>query len=944
MNLVLICIGIIGARAQNEIHVYSTEMPWSFETITQEPDKIYSINEAISQASSGDIIIIHEGIYRETVVVNKSNLTIKNFSNDYVLVTGADKVTGTWETAEGMTDGVMVTDISDLNIETDYSQLFVNGKIQKLGRHPNKTIDKMMEVLHPNNGGGYAPVINGSKPIGASATCQITFEDTTIPSVDLTGGIIRAMTGKMRNYVYGDIVGQSGNTISFNAINNNTDWKKEPEITTSRFKYGWGFVLHKNLVDTPGEWFIDDNKLYYYPIEGLDVNNIRIDAQVRERVLILNSRSNVSITGINFVAGNVDAQNMNNVSVDKCTFRYLYPFWTPTGYGQGDTDRKGIYLRNSSNNSFTNTYIGYSWGNMVATIFGGNNSFENCIIDDFGWVSVFASGIHVRESDTYISKCTFGDAGRFQIRIDGGDAKVDILDSDFYGAMKVGEDAGPIEGTSTGMIGAIDLKGSTIAYNKVHDFKGLPVWDAGYARQKSVAFYMEDVHNYTAHHNLIYNAKADNYNGPVENEQAGEFLYLGPRYNRMEKPVNYYNNTIWSYDKLFTIWGIEIDNWVELGLAEEENKGTMEDGHFANNIFESSSKNRLLYSRQVLSTTGGNLGWVGLDPNPTLETTDYNQFITHCANYGFHFNPENNVQLGFSTQNSNFVDASNGDFTLLNDSAAKNAGIEIPGITTGSNPDSGALEGGDRVLNAGSDLVIPIFLEQTVSVLDSQFTISTSSETCPDTNNGTLNISANIEADYELTFNNEDYEFDKEKLFENLTPGTYEICISTKGRSDTQCYMVEVNEASGIDTKTSLGKQELQVEVNTGSAPYHVYVNDVKIFDTDLSSFSVPVSQGDTVKVKSDKECEGELIQSIDFYANIQSYPNPTLGRFQIALPVSEGRIPIEIYDIRAKLISSEIYSVNAGNVDLDLTGRPSGIYFAKLVLDEPLNIKIVKK
>ena len=65
-------------------------------------------------------------------------------------------------------------------------------------------------------------------------------------------------------------------------------------------------------------------------------------------------------------------------------------------------------------------------------IFGQNNTVENCIIEDFGAVGVFTSGVHVNQSDnTTISKCTFGEAGRFQIRIDGGDAKVDILDSDF---------------------------------------------------------------------------------------------------------------------------------------------------------------------------------------------------------------------------------------------------------------------------------------------------------------------------------------------------------------------------------------------------------------------------------------------------------------------------------------------------------------------------------
>lgn len=942
----VVCFSILASKAQNEIHVYSKEIPWKIGKVNEDFNKIYSINTAISQANNADVIVIHEGIYREKIVVNKNNITIKNFQNEYVLVSGADIITSNWADASGMSAGVKVTNIDGVNIETDYSQLFSNGVIQKLGRHPNRTIDQTMEVISANNSGGYAPVKNGSKPEGANATAQITFEETTIPSVDLTGGIIRAMTGKMRNYAYGNIVANSGNTISFKAINDNSDWKKEAAIATTRFKMGWGFVLHKNLVDTPGEWFIDGNDLFYYPQVGENVNESRIEIQTRERVLVLNNTSGVNISGINFVAGNVDAQSTNNATIDACTFRYLHPFWIPNGYGQGNTDRQGIFLKNSSNNTFKNSYFGHTWANMIAFHFGENNTVENCVLEDFGTVGVFTSGVHVNRSDnTLISKCTFGDACRFQIRIDGGDAKVDILDSDFYGSMKMGEDAGPFEATSTGKIGALSLKGGVLAYNKVHDVKGLPVWDGNYSRQKVVAFYMEDTQNYTAHHNLIYNIKADNYNGPVENEQAGEFLYLGPRYNRMNQPVNYYNNTIWNYDKLFTIWGLEIDNWQELGLAEEENKGTMENGHFANNIFEANSTNVLSYGRQKLSPTGGNLGWVSLNPSPSLTTSNLNEYFTHCANYGFQFNPENNVEIVFSNQDTNFVNASEGDFNLINSSSAKNAGIEIPGITSSQNPDSGAFEGGNRVLNAGANVTIPEFLEQVVYIYNVKFKLAVTSETCPNKNNGKLEISANLQSNYEVNFNNTTTDFSNTTTFQNIAPGDYNVCINVKGKPEQkQCFVVKVNEAEAITLKSNIKGKAFNVNVTSGTAPYKITVNNIEVLQTMSSSFVLNIKHGDTVKIKTNKDCEGEIIKSIDFYSNITPFPNPTSGVFNIALPIDEGRIPIEIYDIRGQLITSKIYTVQLGQIQLNLKAHTSGVYFVKLMLDKPINLKIIKK
>lgn len=931
---------ISNAFSQNEIHVYSTEIPWGSENVSTDSNKKYSINEAINQASNGDDIVIHEGIYREKVVVNKNNITISNFQDDYVLVTGASLVTGAWSDAEGMTSGVKVIDISGLNIETDYSQLFSNGKIQKLGRHPNRNIDDMMEVIHSK--GGYAPLINGAKPSGTNATGQITFNETTIPSVDLTGGIVRVMTGKMRNYVYGDIVSNSGNTISFKAINNNTDWKKENAIASTRFKFSWGYVLHKNLVDTPGEWFIDNSRLYYFPKEGENINESRIEIQTRERVLVLNNSSGINISGVNFVAGNVDAQSTNNVTIENSSFRYLHPFWTPKGYGQNDTDKKGIYLKNSSNNTFRNTYIGHSWGNMIAIRDGENNTFENCIIEDFGWVGVFTSGIHINKSDnTNINKCTFGDAGRFQIRVDGGDAKVNILDSDFYGAMKMGEDAGPIEVTSTGRIKSLDLKGGVIAYNKIHDVKGIPVSDGGYNKQKITAFYMEDTENYTAHHNLIYNIKADNYTGSVAIDRHGEFLYLGPRYNPMDNPVNYYNNTIWNYDYCISIWNIEIDNWEELGLEFES--GRMTDGHFINNIFMTESNFRLSYVRQILTSTGGNKGYVSLNPSPSLETTDFDAYTTHCANYNYHFNPENNVFINPIKENSNFADITSGDFTLNNASLAKGSGVEILGITSSTIPDCGALEGGDRVLNAGADLSIHSFLEAITSVLNTNFTIAVTSETCPDKNNGTLNIVPNIGSDYEVSFNGEAYEFASDITLEDIVPETYEICINIKGETESQCFIIEVGAAEEINLKSTLKNKQLQVNIISGKGPFRVFVNELLVLETMSSSFKIAVNQGDTVGVKTNKKCEGEFIQSIDYYSTINPFPNPTTGDFKITLPNTEGIIPIEIYDIRGQLISSKVYAIKFGEVQLNLNEMSTGMYFVKVMAEQPINFKIVK-
>jgi len=704
----------VSSLAQQDLHVYSSEIPWSETTPIEEAGKIYSITEAINSASAGDIIWVHEGIYREKVVVNKNNLAIKSFENDYVLVTGAEVVEA-WNDATGMNEGVKVADISSFNIETDYTQLFADGNIQMMARHPNNTTGDMMDPMNIKS--GYAPLSNVYKDAGVNATGHATFEDTTLPDVDLSGGIFRGLTGKMRQYVYGDITNKNGNTVSFKAMNNG-DWKNEAGFDNTKHKFSWGFVMHKNLIDYPGEWFADGDELYYLPSNAESFDDTRIEIQVREKVLVLNNTSGVSIKGLHFVAGNMDIQNATGATIENGSIRYVHPLWIPKGYGQGDSDPKGIYLRNSSNNTFKDLHVAHSWGNMFSLKDGQNNSFQNCIIEDFGWVGIFTSGVHVNTSDkTNINNCTFGDACRFQIRIDGGDAQVNIMDCDFYGSMKLGEDAGPIEATSTGKIATINLKDSEIAYNKVHDVVGVPVSSFNYKRVKATAFYMEDVENYTAHHNLVYNIK-HTVEHDFEIEPVGEFLYLGPRYNAMHLPVNYYNNTIWNVDENIGIWNIEIANWEELGIPEADNTGMIDDGHFVNNIFMNGPGYKISYNRQTLTSTGGKITWEEAPAGSSLSTHDFNEYVEHCAEWGYHFNPETNQFLDFDDAASNFVDAANGDFSLKTGSAAKASGTELSGYTNSATPDCGALEGGDRVLNAGATLTIPNYKEVTEIIPD----------------------------------------------------------------------------------------------------------------------------------------------------------------------------------------------------------------------------------
>lgn len=691
-----------------ELHVYSDEIPWNAaaEATTLEYE---TISDAIADAIEGDTIIVHEGIYREVLKIAKDNITVKAAEGEYVLVTGAEVVSG-FVPYEAM-EGVYVADVPANYKETTlpYTQVYANGNVQTMARFPNLTIDDMMAPLE--EGGGYGKTIDLYKNKG-EAEGHVTFAEGELPDVDLTGAVYRGLNGKNREYMFGDVVASEGNTLTFTSTTKNNWGNATAEIKKGYHDYGFGFVTHKNLIDIPGEWFVEDRKLYYMP-EG-DIKDLSVDLQVRQQVLQMNNRENITLEGLNFVAGNVQIKGTETANITNCTFRNLQPFYVIKGYGMGDSGQTGVYIENSKNVTFRDTYIGDTWGTGVQISGGADNSFYNCRFEDMGWIGTFTAGIYTSGANTIVEDCTFADHGRFQIRVDK-DVKIDILHSSFERAMEMGEDAGPLEFTSTGKIAPLDLKGSEIAYNKVFDLSGIPVSSGNYNKQFMVAFYMEDVSNYTAHHNLVYDITADSYDGPEYVKRDSRFLYMGPRYNAMHLPVNFYNNTAWDYGSTIGIWNIVIANHDELrkqGLKQEDNTGMMTDGHFANNLFDEGSFS-VSYVAQNLNMNGGSKGWVTIpeDDWKDIETDDMDEFFEHAAKIDYAFNPEANMIVTADATDSTYVDAANGDFRLLDGSAAKGAGVEIPGITSSANPDLGALEGSDYVLSAGSTLELPTFKE-----------------------------------------------------------------------------------------------------------------------------------------------------------------------------------------------------------------------------------------
>lgn len=224
------------------------------------------------------------------------------------------------------------------------------------------------------------------------------------------------------------------------------------------------------------------------------------------------------------------------------------------------------------------------------------------------------------------------------------------------------------------------------------------------------------------------------------------------------------------------------------------------------------------------------------------------------------------------------------------------------------------------------------------------FTIQTVGETCVDKKNGTITINAALTSDYVVTINGNTSNFTNTTTIENLSPGTYDFCITVDGDTFEQCYQATIAAGANLTGKIEVEKNKAAISITEGTAPYTVLKNGLTVLETYQSNFSIDVNDGDDIQIKSKTACQGELAKRVNLLEAIKAYPNPSNGVFEMFIPADITSINLEVYNIQSQLISAKAYPVTAGVVSIDISDKPNGIYFVKVNSKEPVFVKLIKR
>ena len=113
----------------------------SFSGTKAEP--LRTVAQAVKVASPGDIILLEQGRYRETIKLsNKDNISFATVEDAEVIIDGSNKLPNQWKPWK--------QGIWKQSIDTDIWQLFVDDKMVYVARWPNATFEdgkiwRMME-------------------------------------------------------------------------------------------------------------------------------------------------------------------------------------------------------------------------------------------------------------------------------------------------------------------------------------------------------------------------------------------------------------------------------------------------------------------------------------------------------------------------------------------------------------------------------------------------------------------------------------------------------------------------------------------------------------------------------------------------------------------------------------------------------------------------------
>ncbi|MGX1931333.1 reprolysin-like metallopeptidase [Flagellimonas sp. 2504JD4-2] len=218
------------------------------------------------------------------------------------------------------------------------------------------------------------------------------------------------------------------------------------------------------------------------------------------------------------------------------------------------------------------------------------------------------------------------------------------------------------------------------------------------------------------------------------------------------------------------------------------------------------------------------------------------------------------------------------------------------------------------------------------------FTIQIQSESCRDNNDGSVAITA---VDTSITYTavlsggstNLNADFTDAHTFQNLTGGSYSLCINGTDGSITYqevCFNVVIEEPALLSTFATVDENMLSLTMDGGSL-YNVELNGL-VTQTTASDIQLELKEGlNTLKVFTNLPCQGTYEDSFFISSKPILYRNPVGADTRVFLNGFVGDLNIHVFSSNGQLVLKTTRRVEGNELEMDFSGLQTGVYFMRV-------------
>lgn len=492
-----------------------------------------TIAKASSVAAAGDVIIIGQGTYEETLRPQRSGTAGRPIR--YIAKSGEKVIISALQSLSGWSRDAGNIYKTKVNWDLGQSNFILNGNTaMDLARWPNNTDGDPFTLNSKRNSGGS----------GSNTVNNAFLTSSEIPNINWKGGAV---------FFYGDksgsgwlawksnITSSTTGRVNFN-LDKNPTWIR----TFHAPKDGGDFYLEgvKGALDYQNEWWFNKNtkELFVIMPNGGAPANGRVKMRRRIVAIDLSGRDYITIENLAVVGGEI---HMNNTS-DFNTIKGVSSFYGNHSQGvfKGFASNSQSVLMQGKNNTIERCEIAFGSGNGIK-VGGADNKILNSKIHDFNYLGSYDAPINARGGvRTKIVNNSIYRGGRDGVQFFNNDSE--FAYNDVSQANMIADDCALLYTVGGPHRGEIH-------HNWFHDNEGRGKLN------KAAGIYLDnDAEAFSVHHNVIWNTE-----------------WTGVQINWDGKDINVFNNTFYNNSDEMGAWhkeGTSFTNvkvWNNLGFKGE---------------------------------------------------------------------------------------------------------------------------------------------------------------------------------------------------------------------------------------------------------------------------------------------------------------------------------------------------------------------------------------